>query len=121
MDNKRITLELGQGVLARARDVAERTGRDLEDVLAEWLDRYASDLPVEMLSDEQVLDLCSFEMNLIQQQELRLLLHFHRERDLSVEESTRLDELIRMHRRALVRKARAIQVAEARGLAPPRL
>jgi len=114
--NRRITIELRDEVIERAYEVADRTNRPLEDVLAEWLDKYANDLPVETLSDQQVIDLCKFTMNLLHQQELTILLHHHRERQLSDEESTRLDELLLLHRRSLVRKARALQVAEARGL-----
>ncbi len=115
---KRITLEVRNEVINRARAVAATTQRHLEDVLVEWLDRYAEDLPVETLSDSQVLDLCNFEMNIIQKQELATLLHYHRERALSADESTRLDDLLQLHRRGLLRKARALEVATARGLFP---
>ncbi|MDX1990803.1 MAG: hypothetical protein SF029_00340 [bacterium] len=116
---KRITLELRNDVIARAVDIAARTQRRVEDVLAEWLDRYAEDLPVESLSDEQVLALCRFEMNIIQKQELATLLHTHHERALTDEESARLDDLLNLHRRSMVRKARALQVAASRGLSLP--
>ncbi len=116
MNDKRITLKLGSDVMARARRMADRSGKSLEDILAEWLDRYASDLPVETLSDEDVLHLCELEMNFIERQELTVLLAHHRVRDLEEEERTRLDELIHLHRRVLVRKARALRVAYERGL-----
>jgi hypothetical protein len=118
--NKRVTLELNHDVFARARDVAKRTQRNVEDVLADWLSHYASDLPVETLSDDQVLELCRFRLNVVQQQELSTLLYNHRVRELSTEERTRLDELLQIHRHGLVRKARAIQVAQLRGLIHPR-
>jgi hypothetical protein len=120
MASRRITLELPPEVLARAGEIAGRTHRVLEDVLADWLTHYADDLPVESLSDEQVLDLCRFQINIVQQQELSNLLHHHRERQLTASETARLDELVQVHRRGLVRQARAIQVATARGLKLPR-
>lgn len=113
---KRVTLELRPEVLTKAWETAHRTHRRVEDVLAEWLDRYAEELPVETLSDEDVLALCRFEMNIVQRQALAALLANHRERALTAEESTRLDELLQLHRRGMVRKARALEVAKSRGL-----
>lgn len=116
MDDKQITLKLGSDVMARARRMAEHSGKSLEDILAEWLDRYASDLPVDTLSDDEVLRLCGLEMNFIERQELTVLLAHHRVRELEEEERTRFNELIHLHRRVLVRKARALKVAHERGL-----
>lgn len=119
MKNNKVTLELHKDVIARARDVAYRTQRPVEDVLSEWIDRFADELPVEMLSDEEVMALSEFEMNIIQRQELSTLLWQHRERELTRAERTRLDDLLQLYRRGLVRKARAIHVAVARGLRRP--
>ncbi|MEQ8674150.1 MAG: hypothetical protein RLP44_08985 [Aggregatilineales bacterium] len=116
MHNKRVTIELKHEIVERAHVVAQNTQRPVEDVLAGWLDNYINELPVENLNDEELIQLCQFKMNLFQQQELSLLLHYHRERPLTREESERLDTLLQMHRRGLVRKARALQVAAARGL-----
>lgn len=116
MHNKRVTIELKHEIVERAHLVAQNSQRPVEDVLAEWLDSYVNELPVESLDDNEIIHLCQFKMNVIQQQELSLLLHHHRERQLSREESEQLDTLLQMHRRGLVRKARAIQVAAVRGL-----
>jgi hypothetical protein len=113
---KRITLELPNELISRALEVAGRSQRDLEDVLAEWLDRYVDDLPVEALSDNEVLSLCRDELNPIFQYELRSLLYHHRERGLTGSESQRMDELLQIYRRGIIRKARAMEVAAARGL-----
>jgi hypothetical protein len=114
--NKRVTLELRDAVIARALKIAAESDRALEDVLTEWLDRYAHNLPVESLSDQEVLALCDFELNPMHQQELRSLLFRHREYTLTDAESARLDELLQIYRNGIVRKARAIEVAIARGL-----
>lgn len=114
-----ITLELRDKVLYRAQSVAQQYNVNIETVLEQWLNRYADELPLEALSDNEVLALCNYELNIVQQQELSHLLHYHRERDLNHREQVRLDELLQLHRRRLVRKARAIQVALARGLIPP--
>ncbi len=73
---------------------------------------------MELLPDDQVLALCDAQMDTRQQKELSGLLAQHREGQLSDSERHRLDELMRIYRCGLVRKARALQVAVARGLKP---
>ena len=59
--------------------MAKQTKRRLEDVLLEWLDRSAEDLPVGMLADDQVLLLAGAQLAADEQQELSSLLAFNRE------------------------------------------
>ena len=54
-----------------------------------------------------------------QQEELSRLLALNRENQLSPAEQQRLDELMQLYRRDLVRKAHALQIAVQRGLKPP--
>lgn len=114
--NEKVTLLVSKEVMTRAQDIARRSERDLEEVLAEWLSHFVNTLPIEALSDDEILWLCDFDLNPIQQNELRELLYMHRERELTPRESIRLDELLQFHRRALLRQARATEVAIARGL-----
>jgi hypothetical protein len=51
-------------------------------------------------------------------EELSRLLAGNREGSLAEAEPARLDELIRLYRRGLVRKAQALRIAVARGLGP---
>jgi len=118
MSVKQITLELPNKVIFRAQQVAEQSNQTLEAVLSNWLNHYADDIPIETLPDTEISALCDYEMNILMQQELTLLLHHHRERTLEMNEQVRLDELLQIHRRGLIRKARAIQVAMTRGLLP---
>ena len=115
---KRVTLDLQEHIVARAYEVATRSARDIEEVLAEWIGQYVNDLPVEDLSNAEVLQLCRYELNPIHEHELRQLLCQRREYSLSGTESGRLDELLQIYRKGVVRKARALQVASARGLLP---
>lgn len=115
-DSVDLKLQLSKEILARAAEVAGRSDRALEEVLSEWLARYVDNLPIESLSDDEVLWLCDFELNPVLQGELRDLLYNHRERGLTTKESSRLDELLQYYRKGIVRKARATEVAIARGL-----
>lgn len=114
--NKRVTLQLRDDVVERALKIADHSQRELEEVLAEWIDRYADDLPVETLTDDEVLVLCDYEFNAAYQHELKNLLFRHQEYKLTEDESVRLDELLQIYRKGIVRKARALEVAAARGL-----
>ena len=114
-----VTLELPDEIAQSARVLAMQTHRRLEDVLLEWLDRAASELPVEALPDERVLALRDLQMSDEQQAELSDLLARHREHPLEGPDRMQLEELLGVYRRGLVQKARALKVAVDRGLQPP--
>lgn len=114
-----ITLELPESLAFRMRETATRTERRIEDVILDWLERLTVEPPVETLPDNQVLALCDAQMPENQQTDLERLLRLNRERRLSLVEQNRLDELMRLYRRGLVRKAQAFKVAVERGLHPP--
>jgi hypothetical protein len=114
-----VTLEVPDDLAARARAVAAQTHRPLEAVLIEWLARVADDIPVEDLSDADVLILRDLQMREDEQAELSALLASQREGALSDDERARLDALMQSYRQGMVRKARALKVGVERGLAPP--
>jgi hypothetical protein len=115
---ERVTLELPEDLARRARAAAAQSQLRFEEALVRWIDRAVAEPPVESLSDADVLALCDGQMDAGQQEELSDLLARNREGQLQGEESGRLDELMRVYRRGLVRKAHALQVAVARGLRP---
>src|SRR5579859_3477785 len=106
-----VTVEISEAAVQRAQEVARRTDRRIEDVLAEWLERLATEPSVEIMPDHQVLAICEQQMEPHQQEELSDLLDHQREGTLTDSEQTRLDELMRVYRQGLVRKAQAFQVA----------
>lgn len=114
-----VTLDLPQSVVESARALAKRTDRRPEDILAEWLDRYVTERPIEMMSDDEVLALADSQMTDADQDELSDLLYNNRENLLSPEQRTRLDELMTIYRLGMVRKAQALYVAVTRGLRKP--
>lgn len=116
---KVITLEVSKTLVRRAESVALYTHQRLEDVFLGWMDRASIEIPVESLPDDQVLILCEMQMDAYQQETLSDLLARNREGVLTDVERIRLDKLMQIYRRGLVRKARSMTVAVKRGLKPP--
>ena len=111
-----ITIELSENIRQTAEAVADRTHRRIEEVIVEWLDRSADDLPLELLPNEQVMRLAASSLDESLQQELSDLLMRNREGWLTAQEQARLDGLMRHYRLGLIQKARATHVAVERGL-----
>jgi hypothetical protein len=116
--SERVTVELPGELAERVRTVAAQTHRPLEAVIVEWLDRAVAEPAVELLSDDQLLALCDGQWDTQPQEELSDLLARNREGLLLPAERERLDGLMRLYRKGLVRKAQALHVAVARGLRP---
>ena len=114
-----VTLALPDPLARAVHLEAARTDRLVEDVLIEWLDRAAADASIESLPDDQVLVLRDQQMSAEQQDELSELLARQREGTIGNAERARLDTLMRVYRRGMVRKAEAFTVAVDRGLQPP--
>ena len=113
-----ITIEISETTGRVIRDIAARTGRDPQTVLAELVDRSVLDLPVESLPDNEVLTLSELMMNDHEQAELSGLLTDQREGQLSDVKRLRLEALMQVYRHGLVRKSEALRVAVQRGLRP---
>lgn len=75
------------------------------------MDHSAVQVPVDLLPDEQVLQLCQQQVAAAQQEEMSELLVKNREGALAPLEQRRLDELMQVYRQGLVRKAEALKVA----------
>lgn len=88
-------------------------------MLTEWLERTIVTLPIEQLSDEQVLALRDLQLPTDQQNELSDLLDQQREGLLSDRARAQLDTLLDLYQQGMVQKARALAVAVERGLQPP--
>ena len=114
-----VTLELPDVLVESARSVAAQTHQRVEDVLVGWLDRVASDMPIDSLPDTQVLALCDLQMSEAEQAALSDLLVRQREDMLEQDDRDRLGALMNSYRRGMVRKAQALQIAVERGLRPP--
>jgi hypothetical protein len=73
-------------------------------------------VPVDCLSDEEILSLCDGQLTDEDQEEISILLARNSEGQLDDTNRTRLDALMQTYRREPVRKAQAWKVAVARGL-----
>jgi len=114
-----ITLELSDTLARQTRTIAMNAHRRFEDMLVELIERSLADLPLESLPDERVLELCALQLDIEQQTLLDDLLSRNQEGQLTESETRQLDELMRVYRRGLVRKAKAWNVAVERGLKAP--
>jgi hypothetical protein len=114
-----VTLELPEPLAKSAHAVARQTQRSVEAVLLEWLDHAATELPTELLPDDQVLALRDLQLSAEQQEALSDLLARQREGALTGAERVQLDSLLALYRRGLARKAQALKVAVDRGLQAP--
>lgn len=113
------TIVVSEDVVKRAKDIAERTHRPIEAVLSDWFAHSGDEPPVEMLSDEQILALADMQLEEAEQAQLSNLLALNRNDKITSDEKQRLDELLEIYQRGMVRKAQALQVAVERGLRSP--
>lgn len=117
--SRSVTLDLPDDLARRAQTIAAQTQRRMEDVLLEWLGAASTDVPVDQLTDAEVLALRDQEMSTAEQRDLSELLARQREGQLDEIARAQLDEVMGIYRRGLLRKAQALKVAVERGLQPP--
>jgi hypothetical protein len=115
-ETEQVTLTLRRTVVRSAEQIAARTRRPVETVLAEWLDRAAGEVPVEALDDAGLLSLCELQLSAAEQAELDGLLVDNREGRLDETGKNRLDAVMEEYDRLLLRKSQALREAVARGL-----
>ena len=117
--SEQITIQVSDQVVRQAATVASQTQRRIEDVLAEWLESAVYALPVEALSDSEVLGLTQLQLSDEQQSALSELLERNHENGLAEQARRRLDDLMRVYEHGLLRKAQALRAAVQRGLLEP--
>ncbi|MCW5933625.1 MAG: hypothetical protein KIT45_04890 [Fimbriimonadia bacterium] len=116
---KHISLQVSDRVARQATRLAKQSQRPVEDILTDWLEWAASEMPVEMLSDEEVLELSDLQLSVEQQATLSDLLAQQQDNRLDEEAKHQLDELMRFYEHGLLRKAQALREAVHRGLREP--
>lgn len=119
-----VTLNLPEKVLRSAEVWAKRLGRPVDAFLADTIshslgptgEAFDEDVPVEQLSDKQVLETADSQMPPGQDQRLSELLYRQQARLLIPEERNELAALMRCYEIGLLRKAQAMAEAVQRGL-----
>jgi len=114
-----ITIQVSDQVVRHAAHVAAQTQCRIEEVLADWLERVITEIPVEALSDTEILELTELQLTAEQQTLLSNLLVRNREETLDAEGRRQLDTLMHTYEHGLLRKAQALHVAVQRGLRAP--
>jgi hypothetical protein len=117
--NQQITIQVSDQVMRCAARAAARHQQQIEEVLSDWLERVITEIPVEALSDEEVLALTEIQLTPEQQATSSNLLAQNREGRLDEEEGRHLDEMMRVYEHGLLRKAQALRAAVQRGLREP--
>ena len=119
--SREITIEVSDEVARQASRVAEQTSRRVEEVLSGWLESVITEMPVDGLSDQDVMALAELSLPPNQQTLLSSLLSKNSEEALDQQERSQLDQLMRLYEHGLLRKSQALRVAVQRGLRPPLL
>ena len=114
-----ISLDIPDSIVQQAQALASQNQQRLEDILLEWLTHSFTEHPVETLPDSQVLALCNMQLDEQQEGKLDTLLDKQREDELTPADSQELQFLMKLYRRGLLRKAKALKVAVERGLIAP--
>ena len=117
--SEQVTIRISDRVMRSAAHTAAQSQQRIEEVLAEWLERVITEMPVEVLSDEEVLVLAEMHLATEQEEILNGLLVRNREGVLDAEGQCRLDDLMHLYEYGLLRKAQALRVVVQRGLREP--
>ena len=117
--SQQITIQVSEQVVRQATQVAAQTERSVEEVLAPRLESVITELPVEELSDEEVLALTVLRFTNEQQATLDDLLEQNREGALDAEKQKQLDGLMRLYEHGLIRKSQTLRVVVQRGFIQP--
>jgi hypothetical protein len=120
----RVTVTLSDDTYRKAERLAQLTGRDVEDILAETLSislRPFDSTPIPAitmadLSDDEVLALADSTMEASQDQRMSELLDKQQAGKLTPEEQPELGALMQQYQVGLLRKAQALHEAVRREL-----
>jgi len=110
-----VTLQLPDALVSMARAEADRSERDVETILLQWIEKGGRD-DLQMLGDNQILEICDSSMDESAQRVLSDLQAKDREGNLTESDRLKLQRLMEQYQSGLLRKAKAWQIAVGRGL-----
>lgn len=126
MSTQLVTLQLPESLIRRAQQVAVALNHPLEDILTSTLSAALPDLedaPPSMqielarmisLSDEALWEVAQRTMPAEEQKQMQWLIARQAERDLTVEEAQKLENLREQYGRVTLQKARAYALLSSR-------
>lgn len=120
-----VMVKLPDDVYQKAEGLAQRTGRNIADVLTSMLEVSLPSMPdfstkpLNELSDEEVLLLADSRMETAQNERMSALLQKQQETELDEIERHELSLLMYIYQEGSLRKARAMVEAVQRGLRQP--
>jgi antitoxin component of RelBE/YafQ-DinJ toxin-antitoxin module len=114
-----LTIKVSDQVARFASQVATQRDLPVEEVLSDLLESAINELPVDSLSNDEVLALSEMKLSDEQDATLSDLLARQRENQLDNEGRRQLNELMRVYERSLLRKAQALRISVERGLREP--
>lgn len=114
-------------VYENVKRLAALTGHEAEEIFASAVASFVGDLspqidpsiPIDTLSDEDVIALAELQMNPKQDTRLSDLLYKQQADDLTDTERTELQMLMRIYEQGTLRKSEALAEAVRRGLREP--
>lgn len=115
----KITVELPEPLIGQLEAIASQHQQSLQDVLVTLINQATDNLPLEYLSDDEILRLCDRQMPADEQNQLSDLLAQQREETLSNNGKEQLEDLMQVYRTGLVQKAKAYKIAVDRKLRAP--
>lgn len=122
-----VTVTLPENVMRQAEFLAQRTGREIEDILSETIELSLRPLatnswrekPIASWSDEQVLNAADSEMSLEENRKFSDLLDRQQAGNLTSEERNELMGLLQVYQDGLLQKAQGLRESVRRGLREP--
>lgn len=116
--SEQITIQVSDQAIQHAARIAATTRQSVETVVTGLVESYLAELPVDMLSDQEVLALTELKLAAEEQERLSDLLYENREGLITDEGREELNRLMKVYERGQLRKAQALEEAVKRGLIP---
>lgn len=120
-----VTVDLPEETYRRAKRLAQLTQREVGDVLADTLTlslpslAEGKALPIQEMTDVQVLALTQLQLSAEEDERLSILLDRQQAEELIDAERPELNRLLQVYQEGLLLKSEALAEAVSRGLIPP--
>ena len=114
--SEQVTIQVSDHAIQHAAQVAASTQQSVEKLLSGLVESSLAELPVELLSNQEVLALTELKLTPDEQERFSDLLYENREGLLTAEGREELERMMKVYERGQLRKAQALEEAVKRGL-----